>query len=44
MFEPNQEDLPEFFAHNRVEVVSSLPIFWRSKPTLSAARAYLINP
>ena len=27
MFEPNQEDLPEFFAANRVEVVSSLPYF-----------------
>jgi radical SAM/Cys-rich protein len=27
MFEPNQEDLPEFFANNRVEVVSSLPYF-----------------
>lgn len=27
MFEPNQEDLPEFFAENRVEVVSSLPYF-----------------
>lgn len=27
MFEPNQTDLPEFFAENRVEVVSSLPYF-----------------
>jgi radical SAM/Cys-rich protein len=27
MFEPNQEDLPEFFANNRVEVISSLPYF-----------------
>ena len=27
MFEPNQEDLPEFFANKRVEVVSSLPYF-----------------
>ena len=27
MFEPNQADLPEFFAENRVEVVSSLPYF-----------------
>ncbi len=27
MFEPNQTDLPEFFAANRVEVVSSLPYF-----------------
>jgi radical SAM/Cys-rich protein len=27
MFEPMQEDLPEFFANNRVEVVSSLPYF-----------------
>ena len=27
MFEPNQEDLPEFFANNRVEIVSSLPYF-----------------
>jgi radical SAM/Cys-rich protein len=27
MFEPNQEDLPEFFASNRVEIVSSLPYF-----------------
>jgi radical SAM/Cys-rich protein len=27
MFEPNQEDLPEFFANNRIEVVSSLPYF-----------------
>jgi len=27
MFEPHQADLPEFFAANRVEVVSSLPYF-----------------
>ena len=27
MFEPNQADLPEFFAENKVEVVSSLPYF-----------------
>lgn len=27
MFEPGQEDLPEFFAENKVEVVSSLPYF-----------------
>ncbi len=27
MFEPNQEDLPGFFAENQVEVVSSLPYF-----------------
>jgi radical SAM/Cys-rich protein len=27
MFEPNQEDLPEFFHENSVEVVSSLPYF-----------------
>ncbi len=27
MFEAGQEDLPEFFAENRVEVVSSLPYF-----------------
>jgi len=27
IFEPNQEDLPEFFANNRIEVVSSLPYF-----------------
>lgn len=27
MFEPNQEDLPEFFADNRIEIVSSLPYF-----------------
>jgi len=27
MFEPNQTDLPEFFAENRVEVISSLPYF-----------------
>jgi radical SAM/Cys-rich protein len=27
MFEPNQADLPEFFAENNVEVVSSLPYF-----------------
>lgn len=27
MFEPNQGDLPQFFANNRVEVVSSLPYF-----------------
>jgi radical SAM/Cys-rich protein len=27
MFEPNQEDLPEFFRENRVEVISSLPYF-----------------
>ncbi len=27
MFEPNHEDLPKFFAENRVEVVSSLPYF-----------------
>ena len=27
MFEPNQEDLPEFFHENEVEVVSSLPYF-----------------
>ncbi len=27
MFEPNQEDLPELFAENKVEVVSSLPYF-----------------
>ncbi len=27
MFEPNQTDLPEFFAENQVEVVSSLPYF-----------------
>lgn len=27
MFEPNQADLPEFFAANQVEVVSSLPYF-----------------
>ncbi len=27
MFEPNQADLPEFFARNQVEVVSSLPYF-----------------
>lgn len=27
MFEPNQEDLPEFFRENSVEVVSSLPYF-----------------
>lgn len=27
MFEPHQEDLPQFFAENEVEVVSSLPYF-----------------
>lgn len=27
MFEPAQEDLPEFFAENEIEVVSSLPYF-----------------
>lgn len=27
IFEPNQQDLPEFFRDNRVEVVSSLPYF-----------------
>ena len=27
MFEPSQEDLPEFFAENEIEVVSSLPYF-----------------
>lgn len=27
MFEKNQEDLPEFFAENEIEVVSSLPYF-----------------
>jgi radical SAM/Cys-rich protein len=27
MFEPNQKDLPEFFADNSAEVVSSLPYF-----------------
>ena len=27
MFEPNQTDLPTFFAQNKVEVVSSLPYF-----------------
>jgi radical SAM/Cys-rich protein len=27
MFEENQTDLPEFFAANKVEVVSSLPYF-----------------
>ncbi|MDQ3042541.1 MAG: arsenosugar biosynthesis radical SAM protein ArsS [Acidobacteriota bacterium] len=27
MFEPHQADLPEFFAENKVEVVSSLPYF-----------------
>ena len=27
MFEPNQEDLPEFFHENEVEVISSLPYF-----------------
>jgi radical SAM/Cys-rich protein len=27
MFEPDQQDLPEFFAENAVEVVSSLPYF-----------------
>ena len=31
MFEPGQTDLPEFFAENRVEVVSSLPYFLASK-------------
>lgn len=27
MFEPNQTDLPQFFAENEVEVISSLPYF-----------------
>ncbi len=27
MFEPGQEDLPEFFREQEVEVVSSLPYF-----------------
>ncbi len=27
MFEPGQEDLPQFFAENEIEVVSSLPYF-----------------
>lgn len=27
MFEPGQDDLPEFFAKNQIEVVSSLPYF-----------------
>ncbi len=31
MFEPGQRDLAEFFAENRVEVVSSLPYFLASK-------------
>lgn len=31
MFEPGQEDLPEFFAVNQVEVVSSLPYFTATK-------------
>ena len=31
MFEEGQEDLPEFFAENRVEVVSSLPYFQESR-------------
>lgn len=31
MFEPGQEDLPEFFAENNVEVVSSLPYFIAAK-------------
>ncbi len=31
MFEENQTDLPEFFAANEVEVVSSLPYFLASK-------------
>lgn len=31
MFEENQEDLPEFFAENEVEVVSSLPYFLAEK-------------
>jgi radical SAM/Cys-rich protein len=31
MFEPGQEDLPEFFAEHEVEVVSSLPYFLRQQ-------------
>lgn len=31
MFEPNQEDLPEFFAENAVEVISSLPYFLQNE-------------
>ena len=31
MFEENQQDLPEFFAENKVEVVSSLPYFIAAK-------------
>lgn len=31
MFEPGQDDLPEFFAENQVEVVSSLPYFIAEK-------------
>lgn len=31
MFEPNQTDLPDFFAENEVEVVSSLPYFLAEK-------------
>lgn len=31
MFEPGQAELPEFFAENRVEVISSLPYFTASK-------------
>jgi radical SAM/Cys-rich protein len=31
MFEPNQEDLPEFFADTSVEVISSLPYFLQTQ-------------
>ena len=31
MFEPAQEDLPEFFAENEIEVVSSLPYFLQTQ-------------
>jgi hypothetical protein len=36
----NQEDLPAFFAENRVEVVCSLPYFCSNKPTLSGHRRF----
>lgn len=38
MFEPGQEDLPEFFAANEIEVVSSLPYFLQTQTDAQRGR------
>jgi hypothetical protein len=39
MFQPGQDDLPQFFRDHKLEVISSLPTFWSNRQMLSAAEA-----